>query len=139
MSSLAERYAHVPARTVRFWALIDSSVSWPLALPVMAPHFVAMLYWLNGLLGGASDPPVFEAMHLLFVCLTGCLVSVWVVARLLHPIGLMALIDGWGRTAVALVLVWLLLGYAAPPVLWLFVFTEGIGALAQLRAAYRPS
>jgi hypothetical protein len=27
----------------------------------------------------------------------------------------------------------------APVVLWFFVFTEGIGAVAQLRAAYWPA
>mgnify|MGYP006138192393 CR=1 FL=1 len=48
----------------------------------------------------------------------------------------MAVIDGWGRLYVALVLVWFIVGLDGPPVLWLFVFTEGAGAVAQLRAAY---
>ena len=36
-------------------------------------------------------------------------------------------------------IVWIILAMGGPPVLWLFVFTEWIGALAQLRAAYFPA
>lgn len=130
------RYDHIPASTVRFWAWLDSAVTWMLALPPLAPKFIATLYWLNGLVGGTSTPPAFEPIHLLFVCLTGALVSTWVIARLLHPVGLMAVIDGWARLYVALVLVWFIVVLDGPPILWLFVFTEGAGTVAQLRAAY---
>ena len=132
------RYDHIPARTVRFWAWLDSAVTWMLALPPLAPKFIATLYWLNGLIGGNPVAPAFEPIHLLFVCLTGALVSVWVIARLLHPVGLLAVIDGWARLYVAFVLVWFIVGMDGPSVLWLFVFTEGAGAVAQLRAAYWP-
>ncbi|MEC9365023.1 MAG: hypothetical protein VYC42_17520 [Pseudomonadota bacterium] len=131
------RYDHVPARTVRFWAWLDSGVTLMLALPPLAPKFIAMLYWANGLIGGTVEAPAFEPIHYLFVYLTGTLVSVWVIARLLHPIGLFAVIDGWGRLYVALALAWVILGMDGPPILWLFVFTEGAGTVGQLRAAYR--
>ncbi|MES0873804.1 hypothetical protein [Sinimarinibacterium thermocellulolyticum] len=131
------RYDHVPARTVRFWAGVDSAVTLMLALPPLAPKFIEMLYWANGLIGGTAEAPPFEPIHHLFVYLTGTLVSVWVVARLLHPVGLFAVIDGWGRLYVALVLAWVVLARDGPPILWLFVFTEGAGTISQLRAAYR--
>ena len=131
-------YDHVPASTVRFWALLDSAVSWTLSLPPLAPYFLKSIYWLNGLLGGVSQPPPFEPIHLLFVSLTGSLVSVWVLARLLHPVGLLAVIDGWARLWVGASLIWIM-ALGGPPVLWLFVVTEWAGALAQLRAAYRKA
>ena len=131
--SLQTRFEHVSPRTVRFWALLDSSVL-ALALPFTATLFLHAIYWLNGLLGGESAAPAFGAMQMFFVNLSGVLVGVWVAARLLMPIGLLAFIDAVGRTLVALLIVWFVLAQDAPPVLWFFVFTEGIGAVAQLRA-----
>lgn len=136
-ADFSTRHAHIPASTVRFWAWLDSAVTVMLALPPLAPKFIAMVYWLNGLLGGVATPPAFEPIHLLFVCLTGSLVSVWVIARLLHPVGLLAVIDGWGRLWVALLLAYVIIVMGGPQALWLFVFTEGAGTVAQLRAAYR--
>jgi hypothetical protein len=130
------RFDHVPARTVRFWASLDSAVGGLVATPWGAQLFLGFLYWANGRLGGTAEAPLFTPLQLLFVCLMGALVSVWVVARWLHPVGLMAVIDGWGRSYVALLIVWFLLFRDAEPILWLFVFTEGIGGLAQLRTAY---
>ncbi len=131
-------FDHIPASTVRFWAWLDSSVTWSLALPFMAPKFIGVIYWINGLLGGTSVAPVFEPIHIVFVCLTGSLVSIWVIARLLHPAGILAAIDGWGRLFVSALLIYIMLVMDGPRALWLFVFTEGIGAVAQLRAAYWP-
>lgn len=96
------------------------------------------LYWGNGLLGGTAEAPTFAPVQLLFVCLMGALVSVWVVARWLHPTGLMSVIDAWGRSYIALLLGGFIVVQNAPAILWLFVFTEGIGGVAQLRAAYCP-
>lgn len=131
--TLQTRFAHVSPRTVRFWAMLDSGVL-SLALPFTAVLFLDAIYWLNGLFGGAATAPEFGALQMFFVNLSGVLVGVWVAARLLMPIGLLAFIDVIGRSAVALLIVWFVLAQDAPPVLWLFVFTEGIGALAQLRA-----
>jgi len=130
-------YDHIPARTVRFWALLDSAVTWMLAIPALAPTFLDGIYCLNGLLGGAAEPPHFEPIHLMFVSLTGSMVSTWVIARLLHPNGLLAVIDGWMRLWVGASLIWVI-ALGGPPVLWLFVLTEWAGSVAQLRAAYRP-
>lgn len=131
--NLQTRFQHVSPRTVRFWAMLDTGVL-SLALPFTATLFLNALYWINGLLGGEATAPAFGALQMFFVNLSGVLVGVWVAARLLMPIGLLAFIDVIGRTAVALLIVWFVLALDAPPVLWLFVFTEGIGAVAQLRA-----
>jgi len=127
----------INARTVRFWAWVDSAVTVALALPPLAERFVALLYTVNGWTGGVSEAPTFEPIHLLFVCLLGALVSVWVIARLLRPLPLFGLIDGWGRAWVAAILLWFVCARDAPPVILFFVFTEGAGAVAQLWAGYR--
>lgn len=129
------RYDHIPPGTVRFWAWLDSGIVW-MAIPPLAPKFLAMIYWLNGLVGGDPTPPALEPIHLLFICLTGALVGTWVLARLLHPVGLLGVIDGWARLYVAAVLAWVVLVLDGPQILWLFVFTEAAGTVSQLRAAY---
>jgi hypothetical protein len=130
------RFAHVSPRTVRFWAWIDTSVI-VLALPITAKAFLALIYGLNGLLGFEADVPAFGAIQMFFVNLAGMLVAVWAIARLVHPVGLLAFIDAIGRSAVALLIVWYVLVEDAPPALWFFVFTESAGAVAQLRACLR--
>ena len=96
----------VRRRKVRFWAIVDSSVSYTLALPPLAEHFVSLLYYVNGKLGGEATAPVFTPLQMFFVCLSGTLISLWCVARYVKPIGLFALIDGWGRVWVSLLIVW---------------------------------
>ncbi len=126
----------VRRRKVRFWAIVDSSVSYPLALPPLAEHFVSLLYSVNGKLGGSAVAPAFTPLQMFFVCLSGSLVAIWCVARYLKPIGLFALIDGWGRVWVSLLIVWFVAIEGAPRVLLLFVVTEMIGAVAQLHEVY---
>ncbi|MDH4459272.1 MAG: hypothetical protein QE272_11260 [Nevskia sp.] len=127
---------HVPAATVRFWALLDTGVL-SLALPFTAPLFLGGLYWLNGLLGGVSSAPPLDPLALFFVNLSGVLVLVWVAARLLQPIGLLALIDAVGRVLVSLLIAYYIVIEGAIPALWLFVGTEMAGAIAQGRAVLR--
>lgn len=127
----------VRRRKVRFWALVDSSVSYTLALPPLAQHFINLLYYVNGKLGGEATAPEFTPMQLFFVCLSGSLVALWCVARYLKPIGLFALIDGWGRVWVSLLIVWFVTVEGAPRVLLLFIVTEMAGAIAQLYEVYR--
>lgn len=130
---------HVPAATVRFWALLDTGVL-SLALPFTAPLFISGLYWLNGLLGGVSTAPAFDPLALFFVNLSGVMVLVWVAARLLHPVGVLALIDTLGRLLVSALIAYYIVVEGAIPVLWLFVGTEMAGAIAQGRAVLqRPA
>jgi len=128
--------AGVRRRTVRFWAIVDSSVSYTLALPPLAEHFVPMLYYVNGKLGGDAAAPPFTPMQMFFVCLSGSLISLWCVARYVKPIGVFALIDGWGRVWVSLLIVWFVAVEGAPRVLLVFIVTEMLGAVAQLREVY---
>jgi len=129
-------YDHVPAKTVRFWALFDTGVM-SLALPFTSPLFIRFLYWLNGLIGGGSAAPVFDPLAMFFVNLAGMLVLVWVAARLIRPLGVFALIDAVGRCVVSLLIAYYILFEHVIPVLWLFVLTEMLGAVGQFRAIGR--
>lgn len=122
--------SRINAETVRFWAWVDSGLA-TLALPPVAESFVQLLYRCNGWLGGVDQPPPFEPVHWLFVCLLGVLVGCWSAARLLQPTALLALIDSVGRAAVAALLAWFILARGAPAVLAVFIVTELAGALAQ--------
>ncbi len=132
------RLNHVSPATIRFWALLDTSVI-ALALPVTAQLFLGVIYWLNGLMGFDHVMPAFAPIHMFFVNLSGILVAVWAFARLLNPTGLLGLIDAIGRSAVAMLIVWFIIIEDAPPALWLFVATEGLGAIAQFRACLKES
>ena len=127
---------HVPAATVRFWAWLDTGVL-SLALPVTAKLFIGALYALNGVLGGEATAPVFAPIQLFFVNLSGVMVLVWCAARLLHPVGVLALVDAVGRTLVAALIAWFIVVEGAIPVLWLFVGTELAGVVGQGRALLR--
>ena len=128
--------AGVRRRTVRFWAIVDSSVSYTLALPPLAEHFVSMLYYVNGKLGGSVAAPAFTPLQMFFVCLSGSLIALWCVARYVKPLGVFALIDGWGRVWVSLLIVWFVTVEGAPRVLLIFIVTEMLGAVAQLHEVY---
>ncbi len=126
----------VRRRKVRFWAIVDSSLSYTLALPPLAQHFISLLYSINGKLGGSPTAPAFTPLQMFFVCLSGSLIGLWCIARYLKPIGLFALIDGWGRVWVSLLIIWFVAVEGAPRVILLFVITEMLGAIAQLHEVY---
>ena len=130
---------HIAPAQVRFWAWVDSGIILVLAIPPLAGSFLHWLYRVNGWVGGPDTPPDFLPIHLFFVCLSGALVGVWVIARLLNPTGLMALIDGWGRAWVAGLILYFVIVRHAPVILLAFVITEGAGALIQLSLVYRRS
>lgn len=132
----ASRLDQLDTRSVRFWALFDTGVM-ALATPPTARLFLSGLYWLNGLLGGSSTPPVLDPLAMFFVNLSGVLVLVWVAARLIRPLRVFALIDAIGRCVVSLLIAWYVLVEQVTPVLWLFVGTEMAGAIAQFRAFAR--
>ncbi len=126
----------VRRRKVRFWAIVDSSLSYPLALPPLAEHFISMLYNIDGKLGGSTNAAAFTPMQMFFVSLSGSLISIWCIAPYVKPIALFALIDGWGRVWISLLIVWFVAVEGAPRVLLLFVATEMLGAASQLYEVY---
>ena len=84
----------------------ETSRMWRPLIPRLAEHFIVLLYNINGRLGGDPTVPVLVPLQMFFVCLCGTLIGLWCIARYLKPIGLFALIDGWGRVWVSLLIVW---------------------------------
>ena len=72
-------------RTIRRWALLDLIVTGAFALPPLLPLFLAVVYALNGALGGADTPPTLAPLHAFFMCLAGALGVLWAVVRIRTP------------------------------------------------------
>ena len=125
--------ADVPPARLRFWPWVDSSVALWLVVPPTARAFIAAFYHVNGWLGGASEPPPFAPIHWFFACLSGALVGLWVLTRLVWPSSRLALADSLGRLWVSGLLVGFVAFADAPRALLLFVITEMAGAIAQWR------
>ncbi len=123
---------------VRGCAAFDLVVTGLFALPPVARLVLAVVYALNGALGGTATPPPFVPVQWLFVHLTGALGVVWAVARLLWPLRGLGLADAVARTWVAGIIA-LAIAEGGPGVLALFVATELGGAILQLAALARPS
>jgi len=121
---------------VRLCAAFDLLVTGLFALPPLARLFIAVLFAVNGALGGTAVPPFFVPLQWLFVSLTGALGVLWAVVRLLWPQRGLGLADAAARTWVAGVIAFHI-REGAPGVLGLFVSTELGGALLQLSVLAR--
>jgi hypothetical protein len=127
------------SRIVRGWALLDLVVTAPLVLPPTAALFVKLLCALDGLAGGSTASPAFDALHWFFVCLAGALGVAWAIARLVEPVRPLGRIDAFARLWVSALIAWFVLSRGAPVVLLAFVATELGGAVHQLWALRRPA
>lgn len=130
-----------PARmcAVRAVALFDLAVTLPLALPVLGAWWVAILLSGFGLLDHPRDYLPLTATMMVFVHLAGVLGALWNSARAWRPLPWLVTMDCIGRVAVAALLLYLLLRFAVPPVLWLFVVTELAGAVIGAAAVRRTA
>jgi len=123
-------------RTIRFFAWLDLAVTGLLALPVTAPLVIDLVYWLHDALPLAPlARPALGDTAMAFVNIMGIIGVIWALARLKAPSLLLARLDGWGRFAVAAVLLWYMQGTLSP-VFFLFVLTELAGAAVQLRPGF---
>lgn len=126
-------------RTIRFFAWLDLAVTGLFALPFTAPLLIDLAYWLHDALPLAPlARPVLGDTAMAFVNIMGIIGVIWALARLKAPSLLLARLDGWGRLAVAAVLLWYMTGTLSP-VFGLFVLTELAGAAAQLKPGFRRS
>lgn len=124
-------------RVIRGCAAFDLLVTGLLAFPRSAHWFMQVLFTVNGALGGGAALPPFVALQWFFVNLAGVLGLLWASARLLQPSRLLAMIDAAARVWVAGLIGFHVFG-GAPGILLLFVFTELIGSVLQLRALRQP-
>lgn len=119
---------------VRVVALVDLLVTAPLAIPEISNAYTALLLSGFGLFGTASSYVPLPLTTSVFCVLTGILGVLWNGCRLVRPDSFLVRADIWGRIGVAAALIYFLVVYQAPVVLWAFVATELIGALIERRA-----
>lgn len=120
---------------IRIVAIFDLVATAPMALPVVGEWYAAWLFTNLGLSAAPASVLPLPLVATLFVALAGVLAVLWNGCRACHP-DLQPLVrfDIAGRGAVAALLVWFLVGFDAPVVLWLFVATELGGAVIEWRA-----
>jgi hypothetical protein len=118
-------------RIVRAVAVFDLAVTVCLAVPALARGFMEVLFAGDAAAGFASPPVEFGPLHWLFVHLAGVLGVLWAAARLRTPTLDLAVLDIFGRIAVAAVILYAGEADGMTPLLHVFVATELIGAGAQ--------
>ena len=133
-----EKYNYVRPGIVRFWAWLDLVSGLAMALPPIAYGFAKLIFTINRLIGGTAEMPVFAPIHWLMVFICGVFILNWGVVRLLYPIGLFALIDGYLKLWIGALLVYVIVALDAPLILWVFAFNAAISTLTQLTAVYGP-
>jgi hypothetical protein len=98
------------ARTVRRiilgGAVYDIMVTGILAVPPLTLFGINVLFAINNWLGFSDPPPVFDAVHLLFVSLFGLWVMAWAIERLRSANLSYVRFDLAMRIAVLVVLLW---------------------------------
>lgn len=129
-----EQYNYVRPGLIRFWAWLDLLFGLALALPPLAYGFAKLIFMLNHLIGGTADLPVFAPVQWLMVFISGVFILNWAAARLLFPIGLLALIDGYLKLWLCSLLIYVIVALGAPAIFWSFVFSGVFAAVTQLAA-----
>ena len=131
-------YDHVPTGIIRFWAWLDLVSGLAMALPPLAFGFAKLIFTVNHLIGGTATLPEFAPVQWLVVFICGVFILNWGVVRLLYPIGLFAVIDGYLKLWMGALLVYVIVVLNAPLILWAFAFNAAACTLTQLAAVYWP-
>ena len=118
-------------RIVRAVAGFDLAVTACLAIPPLARRFIEILFAGDAAAGFASPRVEFGPLHWLFVHLAGVLGVLWAAARLRTPTLDLAVLDIFGRIAVAALILYAGEADGMTPLLHVLVATELIGAGVQ--------
>ena len=127
------------APVLRGWAWLDLVVTGVLAIPPLAPLFIALVFALDGALGGSAEPTPYDATQRFFVSLAGTLGVLWAWARIRMPLAPLGWADTIGRVWVGALLVYFIVFEGGPRSLCLFVSTELAGAVHQFAVLRRAS
>lgn len=127
-----------PVTLIRAVAIFDLAATLPMAVPVLGPMYIAVLFTGFGLLPAPQMMLPLTDVATLFCNLAGILAVLWNGARLLHPEATwLVRLDIRGRIAVAALLTYNILSLDMPALLWLFVASECVGALLQQKALWK--
>jgi hypothetical protein len=121
-------------RVVRAAAAFDLVATGILAVPGLERRFVDALMQIDAALGLGTPSVALPPLALFFANLAGALGVLWALVRLAWPWRELAQADAIGRCFVAAGIARAILVDGVTPVLWAFVATEAIGAIAQIWA-----
>lgn len=128
MDNFNKRYRKI----VWFGGLYDLVVTFPFALPGLVGIQLETLEKVQGALGLAGEFPTFDPFQLFFLNLFGSIVTIWAVLRIAKPEPLFGLTDGIGRAVFSSLMLYYLVVWGIPQVVWLFVIPEILFGMAQL-------
>jgi hypothetical protein len=105
-------------------AIYDILVTGMLAVPPLTLFGINVLFAINNWLGFNDPPPVFDAVHLLFVSLFGLWVMAWAIERFRSANLSYVRVDLAMRIAVLLVLLWYVLTSKTYGIIYLFIAAD---------------
>lgn len=121
-----------PVRFGRAGAIYDLIVTVAFATPWTAAVMLDLQRWLHTGLGAAgAQLPEFGPVQLLFMNMAGTAVTMWAIARIIHPVPTLIAIDTFiGRVAFS---VWMIVALAsgASAVIAVFLVMEVVWAMLQ--------
>jgi hypothetical protein len=124
--------AGAPVRFGRAGAIYDLAVTVAFATPWTAAIMLELQRWLHTGLGAAgAQLPDFGPVQMLFMNMAGTVVTMWAIARILHPVPALIAIDTLiGRVAFS---VWMIVALAsgASAVIAVFLALEVVWAMLQ--------
>jgi hypothetical protein len=123
--------AGAPVRFGRAGAIYDLAVTVAFATPWTAAIMLDLQRWLHTGLGAAgAQLPDFGPVQMMFMNMAGTVVTMWAIARILHPVPALIAIDTIGRVAFS---VWMIVALAsgASAVIAVFLVLEVMWAMLQ--------
>lgn len=128
MQNFDKRYR----RIVRFGGLYDFLATFAFALPGLVGIHLETLEKVQGWLGLAGRFPEFDPFQLFFLNLFGSIVIIWAALRIAKPEPLFGLADGIARVMFSSLMLYYLVVWGIPQIVWLFVVPEILFGVAQL-------
>lgn len=117
-------------RVVRASGVYDLVVTAGFATPWTLGLVHSALNALSGALGVAGFPEL-DPMQILYANLMGSVVLIWSLLRVIGPLRIHGLFDGFARILFSTWMAYALM-HGGPDVLWLFLFVEIVWGVVQL-------
>jgi hypothetical protein len=118
-------------KIVRSSAIYDVIVTSLFAFPIIAAFKIGLFQKVHIGLQLSGSFPAFEPMHLLFVNLMGCIVTLWSVLRIYNPIALYGLADAVGRLLFSGAMAFYLFAADVSTLIWFFLVPEILWGILQ--------
>lgn len=124
-------------KLVRSSAIYDLILTGAFAFPVIASFKLDLLRTLHVAANFSGSFPGFDPMHLFFVHLTGSVVVIWSLLRILNPQPLFGFYDGLCRVLFSIAMANALFLHNGTGLIWFFLVPEILWAVIQLNGFSR--